>query len=109
MKNFLKIMGLVLLVPYVIILVKQMKLIYLFRLDQQERLWQKELFAFYISFLFVGVGIPYMYKDVPCIILAMFIASQQIAFNKLKEPSVVINEEGDNSETIPNQSITSYS
>lgn len=101
--------GLLYLVPYVIILVKQMKLIYLFRFDQQERLWQKELFAFYISFLFVGVGIPYMYKDVPCIILAMFIASQQIAFNKLKEPSVVINEEGDNSETIPNQSITSYS
>ena len=77
--------GLFYLAPYVMILVKQIKLIGLNSRNQEERLWQKELLAFYISFLFVGIGIPYIYKDVPCIVLAMFIASQKISFDKIDE------------------------
>lgn len=99
--------GILYLAPYVIILVKQIKLIYLNRYDHHERLWQKELFAFYISFLFVGIGIPFVYKDIPCIILAMFIASQKISFDKLE--ASVERVEGVNRESIHNQSITSHS
>ena len=55
---------------------------------------KKELLAFYISFLFVGIGIPYMYKDIPCIILAMFIASQKISFDKIEERKAISVSEG---------------
>ena len=79
------VIGLLYLAPYVMILVKQIKLIGLNKHNREERLWQKELLAFYISFLFVGLGIPYLYKDIPCIILAMFIASQKISFNKIED------------------------
>ena len=79
------IIGFLYLAPYVMILVKQIKLIRLFRDNSEERLWQKELLAFYISFLFVGIGIPYIYKDIPCIVLAMFVASQKISFDKLEK------------------------
>lgn len=77
------IIGLLYLAPYVMILVKQIRLIKLFKDNPEERLWQKELLAFYASFLFVGIGIPYIYKDIPCIVLAMFIASQRISFDKI--------------------------
>lgn len=94
------IIGFLYLVPYVTILVKQIKLIRINRVLSEERLWQKELLAFYISFLFVGIGIPYIYKDIPCIILAMFIASQKISFDKLNEAEITVVSEGVNSETI---------
>lgn len=103
------IIGFLYLAPYVMMLVKQIKLIRLNKSNLEERIWQKELLAFYISFLFVGIGIPYMYKDIPCIILAMFIASQRISFDKLKENATETVAEGDTSEPITNKGITSYS
>ena len=88
------IIGFLYLAPYVMMLVKQIKLIKLNKDNIEERLWQKELLAFYISFLFVGIGIPYMYKDIPCIILAMFIASQKISFDKIEERKAISVSEG---------------
>lgn len=38
----------------------------------------RELLAFYIMFLVIGLGIPYIYKDIPCIILGMLIAWNNI-------------------------------
>ena len=93
------IIGFLYLAPYVMILVKQIKLIRLYRDNIEERIWQKELLAFYIAFLFVGIGIPYMYKDVPCIILGMFIASQKISFDKLNAKATEAVAEGVNSES----------
>ena len=99
-------LGLLYLAPYVMILVKQIKLIKENQVLSEERLWQKELLAFYISFLFVGLGIPYIYKDIPCIILAMFIASQKISFDKIKEAETRAASESSNHEQITDQSIT---
>lgn len=98
------IIGFLYLAPYVMILVKQIKLIRLYRDNIEERVWQKELLAFYISFLFVGIGIPYIYKDIPCIILAMFIASQKISFDKIEERKAVKVSEGVTSESKTDQS-----
>lgn len=103
------IIGFLYLAPYVMILVKQIKLIRLNKSNLEERIWQKELLAFYISFLFVGIGIPYIYKDISCIILAMFIASQKISIDKLKGNATESVAEGDTSEPITNKGITSYS
>ena len=103
------IIGFLYLAPYVMILVKQIKLIRLYRDNIEERIWQKELLAFYISFLFVGIGIPYIYKDIPCIILGMFIASQKISFDKLKEKSTEQVAEGVIHEPVPNESIATFS
>lgn len=98
------IIGFLYLAPYVMILVKQIKLIRSYRDNTEERIWQKELLAFYISFLFVGIGIPYIYKDIPCIILAMFIASQKISFEKIEERNALKDSEGVASETKTDQS-----
>ena len=98
------IIGFLYLVPYVMILVKQIKLIRLYRDIIEERIWQKELLAFFISFLFVGIGIPYMYKDIPCIILAMFIASQKISFDKIEECKTINGSEGVTSDSKTDQS-----
>ncbi len=88
------IIGFVYLAPYVMILVKQIKLIKLNKNNLEELLWQKELLAFYISFLFVGIGIPYIYKDIPCIVLALLIASQKISFENLEENATEKAAEG---------------
>lgn len=101
------IIGFLYLAPYVMILVKQIKLIKLNKLNLEERIWQKELFAFYFSFLFVGIGIPYIYKDIPCIILAMFIASQKNSFDKLAESQNNCLSEGLSHEPKANQSFAS--
>lgn len=98
------IIGFLYLAPYVMILVKQIKLIGLNKHHLEERIWQKELLAFYISFLFVGIGIPYIYKDIPCIILAMFIASQKISFKKIEERNALKDSEGAASDTKTDQS-----
>lgn len=98
------IIGFVYLAPYVMMLVKQIKLIRLNKDNIEERIWQKELLAFYISFLFVGIGIPYIYKDIPCIILAMFIASQKISFEKIEELNALKDSEGVASDTKTDQS-----
>lgn len=78
------IFGLLYLIPYISILVKQLKLS--FPKDKmyisENRVFHKQMLAFYIAFLFVGIGIPFMYKDIPCIILAMFVAWQKISIAK---------------------------
>jgi len=77
--------GFFYLAPYVRMLKRQIELIKLTAMDKLECIKQKELLAFYMSFLFIGIGIPYMYKDNPCIILALFIASQHISYKKIYE------------------------
>lgn len=77
------IIGILYLIPYVRILKRQIYLIKANRSHSDECLRQKELLAFYIAFLFIGIGIPYMYKDIPCIILGMFIASQYNSYHRL--------------------------
>ena len=103
------IIGFLYLTPYVMILVKQIKLIRRNQILSEERLWQKELLAFYLSFLFVGIGIPYIYKDIPCIVFGMFIASQKISFDKLGEAQFEAVSEGVINEQISNQSLTNNS
>ena len=78
------IMGLLYLYPYYTILKKQLYLIRVNRRGSYARLKQKEMFAYLCMFLFVGVGIPYMYKDIPCILLGTFIANQTISFRELR-------------------------
>ena len=92
-------LGLLYLAPYIHIFVNQIKLSFnkKFNLTANDRLFQKELLAFYISFLFIGIGIPYIYKDLPCIILAMFIAWQRISLTTLIENShEILTEEEKN-------------
>ncbi len=80
------IFGLVYLIPYISILYKQVKLSFSRDLafSRTNRVFQKEMLAFYIAFLFVAIGIPYIYKDIPCIILAMYIAWQRISLDELR-------------------------
>ena len=76
--------GLLYLYPYISMLKKQIFLIWRNPKGSLERLKQKEIFIYFCMLLFVGVGIPYMYKDVPCILLGTFIASQAISFEELR-------------------------
>lgn len=76
--------GLLYLYPYYIIIKKQIYLIRRNRRGSYARLKQKEIFAYLCMTLFVAVGIPYMYKDAPCILLGTFIASQAISFDELR-------------------------
>lgn len=93
--------------PYVYMLVNQIRLSFSKKLnpDNDNRIFQKEMLAFFISFLFVGIGIPYMYKDIPCIILAMFVAWQKISFDKLKESSHEVITEVEKNERITGKSL----
>lgn len=75
--------GILYLLPYVKLFRRQVELTKLNYDNLEECIRQKEMLAFYIMFLFIGFGIPYMYKDNPCIILAMFIAFQRISYLKL--------------------------
>lgn len=77
--------GLLYLYPYYLIIKKQLYLIARNKRGSYARLKQKELFVYLCMFLFVGIGIPYMYKDVPCILLGTFIASQAISFSELRD------------------------
>ena len=77
--------GLLYLYPYYCIIKKQILLILRNKRDSYSRLKQKEIFVYWCMFLFVAVGIPYMYKDAPCIILGTLIASQAISFRELRD------------------------
>lgn len=77
-------LGLLYLYPYFNLFKNQLHLIYVNRKGSYGRLKQKEIFVYLCMFLFVGVGIPYMYKDAPCIILGTFIASQKISYDELR-------------------------
>ncbi|MEO2239492.1 O-antigen ligase family protein [Dorea sp. YH-dor226] len=76
--------GLLYLFPYYYMLKNQIKLIRLNAHDYEEYTFQKEMLAFLLMFLFVGIGVPYMYKDNPCIILGMIIASQYNSYRRLR-------------------------
>ena len=78
-------LGLLYLYPYVSMVQKQLYLIHRSKRGSRARVKQKELLAYLAMFLFVGVGIPFMYKDIPCILLGTFIASQAISFRELRE------------------------
>lgn len=76
--------GLLYLYPYYLIIKKQLHLILANKKGSLARLKQKEILVYLAIFLFIGVGIPFMYKDAPCILLGTFIASQAISFRELR-------------------------
>lgn len=51
--------------------------------DNDIQVWNMELLAFYVVFLFIGIGIPYLYKEIPCIGFGLMIGWQQIRENEL--------------------------
>lgn len=77
--------GLVYLYPYISMVKKQILLIRENKKGSTARLKQKELMVYLCMFLFIGIGIPFMYKDVPCILLGTFVASQHISLKELKQ------------------------
>ena len=77
--------GLLYLYPYYSMVKKQIYLIRRSRRGSSARLRQKEIFVYLCMALFVAVGIPYMYKDIPCILLGTIIASQAISFRELRK------------------------
>lgn len=77
--------GLLYLYPYYSIVRKQIYLIRRSPKGSAAALWNRALFAYLCMMLFVAVGIPYMYKDAPCILLGTLIASQAISFRDLHE------------------------
>ena len=74
--------GLLYLIPYISIFNKRL---FLARYSQKDKILQKALLAFYISFLFIGVGIPFIYKDIPNVILGMLLGAQEIGYQELCE------------------------
>jgi len=78
-------LGLLYLYPYYSMVKKQLSLIFANKRGSLAQLKQKEILVYLCMFLFIGVGIPYMYKDVPCILLGTFIASQKISVEELGE------------------------
>lgn len=84
--------GLLYLYPYYLMIKKQIWLIRVSPRGSEERLRQKEMFGYLCMALFVAVGIPYMYKDAPCILLGTIIASQTISMRTLQGGSEVSYE-----------------
>jgi len=76
--------GLLYLYPYYLIVKKQIYLIRASKRGSYARLKQKEIFVYLCMVLWIAVGIPFMYKDAPCILLGTFIASQTISFRELR-------------------------
>lgn len=77
--------GLLYLYPYYSIVKKQIYLILRNKRGSAARLKQKEILAYLAMFLFIAAGIPYLYKDAPCILLGTFIASQKISLDELRK------------------------
>ena len=84
--------GFIYLAPYISMFRKQLRLIELNKRKSVGRLKQKEIFVYLIGFLFIGIGIPFMYKDIPCVLLGMFIASQNISFQELRKKGACSGE-----------------
>ena len=80
------------LIPYVTLFIKQWKRASFERKQSKEFLTENEILVFYIMFLFIGVGIPYLYKDIPCIILGMMVAHQYIDKDVVLERAGEANE-----------------
>ena len=87
------IIGLLYLYPYFTITKKQLQLISDTPKRSMERIRQKELLIYWCMFLFVGVGIPFLYKDAPCIILGTMLAAQKISFDNLEESSPALDRD----------------
>lgn len=85
-------LGLLYLYPYFSLVKNQLYLIRVNRPGSYARLKQKEILVYLGIFLFVGVGIPYMYKDIPCILLGTFVASQAISFEELRTTGLTSEE-----------------
>lgn len=85
------ILSLFYLMPYLFIFMKQIKLLKRWqKYDNRASSIQKGFFAFYIAFIFIGAGIPFLYKDVPCIVLAMLVAWQGLCFEEIHEGKIII-------------------
>lgn len=78
------VIGFLYLYPYISIVRTQFYLIRHNPKGSLGRLKQKELFVYLCVFLFIGIGIPYMYKDIPCILFGTFLASQAISLEELR-------------------------
>ena len=76
--------GLLYLYPYFSIIKKQVYLIFRNKRGSYAQLKQKEILVYLMMFLFIAAGIPYMYKDAPCILLGTFVASQKISMDELR-------------------------
>ena len=76
--------GLLYLYPYYSIVRKQLYLIRRCKPGSLARVKQKEILVYLCMALFIAVGIPYIYKDAPCILLGTFIASQSISFREIQ-------------------------
>ncbi len=75
------------LVPYFRILRKQIAFIRISD-DTTSKTRNKQILAFYLMFLFIGIGIPYLYKDIPCILLGMMVAYQSIEMNRMYDEEI---------------------
>ena len=78
------ILSLLYLVPIFGILRNQLKFAFSKINSYSVKYFNMELLIFYFIFLFIGVGIPYLYKEIPCICFGMMIGWQQIYMSKLK-------------------------
>ena len=76
------IFGFLYIIPYLSVLKKQFELC---KAEPSEEYRQRIVFSFYIMFLFVGIGIPYIYKDIPTLIFGFFLGSQGIAFSEMED------------------------
>ena len=85
------IIGLLYLFPYFSISKKQLQIISQSAKGSMERIRQKELLIYWCMALFVGVGIPFMYKDAPCIILGTMLAAQEISFDETENSDPILN------------------
>ncbi len=86
------VIGLLYLYPYYSIIKKQIWLIQRSRPGTRGRLKQKEILVYLCVALFIGAGIPFMYKDAPCILLGTFIAHQTISFRQLRATGEISSE-----------------
>lgn len=85
--------GLLYLYPYVSITRKQLQLIRLSPKGSINRTRHKELLIYWCMALFIAIGIPFMYKDAPCIVLGTMLAAQQISFDEMEESVPMLNHD----------------
>lgn len=74
--------GLLYLYPYFSITKKQLKLIRRYSPGSDNRLRHKELLIYWCMGLFIAFGIPFLYKDAPCILLGTMLGAQKISFEE---------------------------
>ena len=75
------IFGFLYLVPYFSVLKNQLVLCSYEKAGEYK---QRVVLSFYIMFLFIGSGIPFVYKDIPTLLFGFFVGNQSIAFSKIE-------------------------